>query len=242
MIYVGIDDTDTLETQGTNQLARELVRRLGARAEDVIILRHQLLFDPRVPYTSHNGSASILLRSFAADSLDCVADLTDELRHGVQSWYVDGSDPGLCVATDVPSEVIEFGRRCQRELMTQEHARGLAARWRIHLEGLGGTEQGVIGALAAVGLAAGADDGRLVHATAWPWPDAVCGPQDVRAIRSRGIEEIRCTATGQLVTRGIVDVGKRLRPNRRAGRIVLYVTPAPDSWPAPPFWHAVRLP
>ncbi|MBI3462114.1 MAG: ABC transporter substrate-binding protein [Planctomycetes bacterium] len=242
MIYVGIDDTDTLETQGTNQLARALVRRLGVRADDAMILRHQLLFDPRVPYTSHNGSASILLKSLTTDSIEHVADLIDELRHGVQSWYVHGSDPGLCVASEVPSEVIEFGRRCQRDLMTQEDARCLAARYRIHLEGLGGTEQGVIGALAAVGLAAGADDGRLVHATAWPWPDDLTGPQDVGAIWARGIEEIRCIATGQLVTDGIVDVCKRLRPNRRGGRIVLYVSPAPDSWPAPPFWHAVRLP
>ena len=30
MMYVGIDDTDTLETRGTNQLARQIVRqRLG---------------------------------------------------------------------------------------------------------------------------------------------------------------------------------------------------------------------
>ena len=241
MIYVGIDDTDTLETQGTNQLARAVVRRLGATAEDAMIVRHQLLFDPRVPYTSHNGSASILLKSCPVTSALELRDLIHELRHGVQSWYVDGSDPGLCVATEVQRAVVEFGRRCQREVVTQEEARDLAARHGIHLEGLGGTEQGVIGALAAVGLAAGADDGRVVHAAFWPWPDDLCGPQDVGTIHARGIDEIRCLESGQLVTQGVVDVGKRLRPNRRGGRVMLYVTPAPDSWPAAPFWHAQRL-
>ena len=241
MIYVGIDDTDTLETQGTNQLARALIGRLGAAAADAMIVRHQLLFDPRVPYTSHNGSASILLKSQSAISVAELRDLIHELRHGMQSWYVDGSDPGLCVATEVPRAVVEFGRRCQCEVVMQEEARDLAVRHRIHLEGLGGTEQGVIGALAAVGLAASADDGRVVHAASWPWPDDLCGPQDVGTIHARGIDAIRCTDSGQLVTEGIVDVGKRLRPNRRGGRVILYVTAAPDSWPAPPFWLAVRL-
>ena len=49
MIYVGLDDTDTLEDPGTNQLARHLVRELAGRFHGRIILRHQLLEDPRVP-------------------------------------------------------------------------------------------------------------------------------------------------------------------------------------------------
>lgn len=238
MIYVGVDDTDTLETQGTNQLARALVRRLGSRGNDAVVIRHQLLVDPRVPYTSHNGSASILLRT--ADSADRLHDLIAQLRHGMQSWYVDGSDPGLCVATAVPREVMEFGRRCQHEVVSEMEARELAERFGIHLEGLGGTEQGVIGALAAVGLAAEAKDGRVVHMASWPWPDDLSGPQDVATLRGRGIDEIRSVVSGRLVTEGVVDVGKRLRPARRGDRIVLYVTPAPESWPAPLFWHAVR--
>ena len=42
-------------------------------------------------------------------------------------------------------------------------AREIAATHGIHLEGLGGTEDGVIGALAAVGLMATHDDGRVIH-------------------------------------------------------------------------------
>jgi hypothetical protein len=239
VIYIGIDDTDTLETQGTNQLARMLVARLGVRSPDAMIVRHQLFFDPRVPYTSHNGSASILLKSSPRDS---VTQLIDELRHGVQSWFVHGSDPGLCVTTDVPDDVADFGRRCQREIITQDEARDMAARFGIYLAGLGGTEQGVIGALAAVGLASSGNDGRVVHRASWPWPDDLTGPHEVATLHARGVDEIRCIATNRTITRGIVDVGKRLRPNRRDGRIVLFVSPAPDSWPAPPFWHAVRYP
>ena len=61
VIYVGIDDTDIVGSPGTNQLARLIVRRLGSVARGAVICRHQLFFDPRVPYTSGNGSASIQL-------------------------------------------------------------------------------------------------------------------------------------------------------------------------------------
>src|SRR5437870_2586916 len=58
LIYVGIDDTDTLDTPGTNQLARALAAQIASTHECLLIVRHQLLDDPRVPYTSKNGSAS----------------------------------------------------------------------------------------------------------------------------------------------------------------------------------------
>jgi hypothetical protein len=48
MIYVGIDDTDTVDTPGTNQLARALVARVAEDYQCVLIARHQLLLDPRI--------------------------------------------------------------------------------------------------------------------------------------------------------------------------------------------------
>jgi hypothetical protein len=236
MIFIGIDDTDTLETQGTNQLARVLVKRLNLSS--AIVVRHQLLVHPRVPYTSHNGSASILANGSIPGSME---EFIHGLRHGVQSWFVAGSDPGLCVAKSVPDAVIAFGRRCQQQVVTQQEARELAGRHGVHLEGLGGTEGGVIGALAAVGLAASGNDGRVVHLAAWPWPDELAGPQHLETIRARGIDEVRRADTHEPVTYGLVDVGKRLRPNRRGGRIVLFVTPCSDLSPASARWQAVRL-
>jgi hypothetical protein len=56
-----------------------------------------------------------------------------------------------------------FSLRCKSEVMTQEEARAVAIRAKCHLEGLGGTEQGIIGALAAIGLIVGGNDGRVVH-------------------------------------------------------------------------------
>jgi hypothetical protein len=236
MIYVGIDDTDTADSPGTNQLARALVARLAPSYRCALILRHQLLDDPRVPYTSKNGSASIQLEPRGRAELE---GLTAQLRAGMRAWFKQGSDPGLCVAPRVPPEVTAFGRRCQAEVVSQGEARQLAAACGLHLEGLGGTEGGVIGALAAVGLAACGDDGRVVQLGTWP--DDLSGPQDLAAVRGRGIE-VQQVGSGMPVTEGRVDVGKHLRPNCRAGRVVLFVTPRPAPAGGATAWQAVRLP
>jgi hypothetical protein len=234
MIVVGIDDTDTLDTPGTNHLARALVADLEGRCDLVRITRHQLFFDPRVPYTSHNGSASILLEARGRVSL---ADLAGELRNGMRTRFTPGSDPGLCLTEHVPPSVRDFGRRCKRELIQQTEARKLAATHGIYLEGLGGSEDGVIGALAAVGLAVDGDDGRVVQLG--DWDDTLSGPQPAMVLHDRGIE-IRARDSGLAITDGLIDVGKRLRPNCRGGRIVLFVDAAPPESSAR--WAAVRLP
>ena len=233
MIFVGIDDTDVIGTPGTNQLARAIVRQLGPAGEGSIICRHQLFFDPQVPYTSKNGSASIQLPHGDRVSR---ASLIAKIRDVMQGWFIEGSDPGLAVSESSSSEIAAFAERARTEVVTQTEARQTAARSGCHLEGLGGTEQGVIGALAAIALAAGGNDGRVVHVEGWPYPDDFNGPQPVASIAARGIAEFR-TVSGGPFTADVVDVGKHLRPNWRDGRIVLYVEP-PDEPGAP--WQAVR--
>ena len=207
MIVVGIDDTDTIETRGTNYLAREIVRRAADRWRCHRILRHQLLFDSRIPYTSHNGSASMMFEPIGNAE---PSQLLELCRHTMQEWYVVGSDPGLCMAEMIPDSVRDFGRRCQQEIVNQEQPRQLAAHHGIHLEGLGGTEGGVIGALAAVGLAITGDDGRIIQ---WKsWPDDLSGVQSIAAIHQREIV-VRDYDTGADIPTGLIDVGKHLRPN-----------------------------
>ena len=62
-LIIGIDDTDNLESRGTGHLARQL--GLGLEAAGLCrlknIVRHQLLVSPKIPYTSHNSSASIVV-------------------------------------------------------------------------------------------------------------------------------------------------------------------------------------
>jgi hypothetical protein len=236
MITIGIDDTDIKDTRGTNAVAREILTRLGFDTKGTKLLRHQLLDDPRVPYTSKNGSASIVLEH--ATGAD-IPDLVRGFRKWLREWFIEGSDPGLCVTESVPDDVAAFGHKAQRELIDQREARELAAKHGIHLEGLGGTEQGVIGALAAVGLVSTGDDGRVVHLGGWPWPDDLRATAvDAKAVYERGIDEIRVEATGETVRTGKVDLVKNLRPNLRKGRLVLFVEHAPAGSKAT--WRALR--
>ena len=226
MILVGIDDTDIVDARGTNKLARALAAQVSDGWRCRSILRHQLLFDPRIPFTSHNGSASL---AFEPRGPERPGELLDAIRRGMLADFIEGSDPGLCMAVDPPPAVVEFAQRCRREIVDAAEARSIARAAGIHLEGLGGTEGGVIGALAAVGLAATGDHGRVVQDERWS--DEVQGVAPLDAIRARGVDAVLEEAGGREVRSGLVDVGKKLRPNRRGGRTVLLVEPAgPDRW------------
>lgn len=225
MIYIGIDDTDVIGSPGTNQLARAIVRRLGDVARGAIACRHQLFFDPRVPYTSQNGSASIQLP--LGDTVPR-PQLIDVVREEMLAFFVEGSDPGLAVATSASADMAAFAARAKSDVVTQSDARRIAECSGCYLEGLGGTRQGIIGALAAIALAAAGDDGRVVHMDEWPWPDPFRGVQPVAAVRNRGISDIR-TTSGAAFTGDVVDLGKHLRPNWRGGRVVLFVEPPAET-------------
>jgi hypothetical protein len=225
VIYVGLDDTDTLETSGTVQLARHLVAQLASRWRGVLITRHQLLIDPRVPCTRKNGCVAIGFEPIGKQSVDLLA---DDICQTTIDWCPVGSDPGVCVVADQPSpEIVDFGKACQSQLVSQAQARLLTARHSLILRGLGGTEDGVIGALAAVGLASTADDGRVVYLGKAPVDhydvSGVYGTDDLRQL---GIDDIRCLSDERPIECGRVEVGKRLRPNLRKGRIVLFVSPS----------------
>ena len=235
MIYVGIDDTDMPGTLGTNQNAKMLAARLADNYECELIVRHQLLFDPRVPYTSKNGSASMLFHpAGGADT----AQLIDELRDFLKEHFIEGSDPGFCVTREVPAEITAYGKRCQSEVVDQSVPRELASRLGIHLEGCGGTSDGVIGALAAVGLVAEGNDGRVVYMGGWA--DDLAGREDVETVRRRNVE-VRCLESGTEVKNGTIDVGKHLRPNYRQGKIVLFAQPQSEKEGKAEHWQAIRF-
>jgi len=234
VIYVGIDDTDTLDSRGTNQLAKHMARRLAGRYFCHRIVRHQLLDDPRVPYTSKNGSASLLFEYQGDAAPPAISSFADELAQMMLDNFIPGSDPGLCVTTTVAQPVIEFGRVCQREVVNKKMALQIAASAGVFLKDLGGTGDGIVGALAAVGIAASNDGGRIVQ---WrDWPDDLSGDQAVETLLQRDVG-LREFETQQTVTTGRVDVGKHLRPNWVNGQCVLFVTRQPSQ---PNYWKALK--
>ncbi len=222
MLFIGMDDTDTLESRGTGCLARQIAAELSRDYLVLGVTRHQLLVDPRVPCTRKNSCAAILLDG--DKRLDPSAVLS-RVRAQMLNDFQPGSDPGLCVASQVPPEIIAFGRRSQQHLVTQEQARELASSCSIPLLGLGGDEGGVIGALAAVGLAACGEDGRYVMVGR---SRELAGMQSVPVVLATGIAAVR-RSTGEPVTEGLVQTDK-LRPARLGGQPVAVVTWSGDHW------------
>lgn len=218
---IGIDDTDNLESRGTGHLARTMAAALAKDFTIHGIVRHQLLEDPRVPKTSHNSSASILFEGnpYPLEELAAFA------KKMMFDDYQQGSDPGLCIATNVPAEVVEYGQRARREFVYQDEPRKLAAAHGIYLEGLGGTQDGVIGALAAVGLAQSGNDGRYVLLGSIR---DLKGLQSIEAVLATGISAVQ-TMDGQAVSEGLV-LADKLRPARRNSQPILFVEKQEDHW------------
>ena len=221
MVYIGLDDTDNLDSWGTGQLARLVAADLARTFPVAGVLRHQLLLHPDVPYTAKNSSAAILLAIRDAD----ISLLEKRVAAIILDHYAAGSDPGLALASAVPEQVMEFGRQVQREVVDQAAALRLAAASNISLAGLGGTQAGVIGALAAVGLAASGDDGRYISVGQVRELDGVL---PVAQVLAGGIFELR-TLDGRKVLSGNVEACK-LRPARCGGRPILFVEWGEDAW------------
>lgn len=219
--FIGLDDTDNLESRGTGHLARVMAEALAQNFHVLGVVRHQLLEDERVPKTSHNSSATIL---FEGDPYP-LTELAEFARKMMRDDFQPGSDPGLCVASEIPDEIIRYGQRAQREFLHQQEPRDLAARHGIHLEGLGGTEGGVIGALASVGLSASGNDGRYVQVGSIR---TLSGLQPLDAVLASGIASIR-TLDGQPVSDGLILTDK-MRPARRNGQPILFVEREDDHW------------
>ena len=180
--FVGIDDTDTKDTRGTGFNARQIGKLIEDQKIGIVegIVRHQLFFDPRIPYTSANSSASLEVE---CDDFEALKQLCLDYLNEIAPL---GSDVGLCISEAglIPELVVEWGNRAKVEVLTQQEGRKTANDNGIYLRGLCGTEDGIIGALAAIGLRKGGNDGRFI------W---LKGKQELREIPSGiyQIEQIR---------------------------------------------------
>jgi hypothetical protein len=162
-ILLCIDDTDNLESRGTGELASLLAEEIEVRTWGLtrFVTRHQLLVHPDVPYTSHNSSMC-----FEADiRSEFLEPLISYAGEFLERESAPGSDPGLCVSVVErladQEAIITFGREAKRTVLTKQQAYDLAGRMGVHLSEHGGTGQGVVGALAGVGLRLSGNDGRL---------------------------------------------------------------------------------
>ena len=83
--FIGLDDTDNLESRGTGHLARMMAEALAQDFRVHGVTRHQLLEDERVPKTAKNSCAAIL---FEGDDypLSEIALFARKMMFGARTW------------------------------------------------------------------------------------------------------------------------------------------------------------
>jgi tRNA(Ile2) C34 agmatinyltransferase TiaS len=161
-IFVAFDDTDNLDgAYGTGKVARWFLEDLPEGLTAWGVVRQQLLVHDDIPFTSHNSSACIVLMDEGGYP---EGDLVDRAVAHIERHALPGSDPGLCIAEeDSPAmgRLKAFGRAAAERVLTQAEA--IEAARGVHLSGHGGTNGGIIGSAAAVGLTAAGWFGRFIE-------------------------------------------------------------------------------
>jgi hypothetical protein len=185
------------------------------------VVRQQLLMDDAIPFTTHNSSACAIIE--APDP-----SFTDELisravKH-IERHFIQGSDPGLCLSYEghpALFRLISFGRACATRIMTQKEV--VQAASDVHLSGHGGTNDGIIGAAAAVGLTAYGWGGRFIEfGRLRDFPQKV----HVSDLERSGIAVVSIDRDAQVpAPEDVVDTKDWLRPRLWGGRPVLPVVP-----------------
>jgi hypothetical protein len=233
-LLIGVDDTDNLESRGTGRLVQELIGMLPelGLGEPLGATRHQLFVDDRIPYTSHNSSACIALDIGPAGSCGGEA-VARAVGAFLERESAPGSDPGLAVAVPTAAAAVSaFGARAKREVLTHGEARRLAGEVGIHISAHGGDGGGIIGALAAVGLHAGGDDGRFL----WlPGLRALEGTATYDDLRRRVPIDAACDAGGREPAGSeTIELGTWVRPVLIGGRTILLLEPDGGRWRVAP--------
>ncbi len=224
--YIGMDDTDTLDCgRGTGKLARWFESELPEGCRMWGVARQQLLVHELVPFTSHNSAACIVVD---APGPDLRGPLTEAAAAHMGRHFVEGSDPGLCVAMAGDAgleDLMAFGSLCTHTVVGQDDA--MRAARAVHLSAHGGTSDGIIGAAACVGLTAHGWAGRFIEFGGLRQvPERVT----VEELAAMGIlvasldRDARVPAPGDVVL-----TNNWCRPRLWGGRAVLMVDPEADG-------------
>lgn len=130
-------------------MVRQFVWALPDNCTVVGVIRHQLPRMDDIPFTSNNSSACAIVELSEGKTRRWI---TERAAQHILCQCAPGSDPGLCVAeeSEIDADLVEFGKVATGMRVRQKDAM-VATRY-VDLYGLGGTNDGIIGAAAAIGL------------------------------------------------------------------------------------------
>ncbi|MBI5538954.1 MAG: hypothetical protein HY951_02775 [Bacteroidia bacterium] len=162
VVLIGIDDTDSKTSKGTGFLTRELGKQIEIQnlGKVLNITRHQLFLSKEIAYTNRNNSACIEVSACNYDGL------VEFCKEFVFRNSEKVAQPAIVFAKLelVSDEVIEFAKTAKNKIVTLKDALALIKKNDFLKEDSGKKNNGVIGAIAAIGLRATGNDGRVIWA------------------------------------------------------------------------------
>lgn len=227
-MYVGFDDTDVAGAdRGTGKLARWFGEKLPHGTKLFGTVRQQLPVLEGIPYTSQNSAACLIIDNVDPDGMEELINLAAAHIH---DHFIDGSDPGLCLVSEgseAETNLCNFGRMASSRIVTQKEAMDAART--IHLSGHGGTNDGIIGAAAGVGLTLSGWSGRFIEFGGLRNFNTMVS---VRDLEDHGIRVLSVDRNAMVpALDDIVDTRDWLRPRLWGGSAVLPVeTSGPGAW------------
>jgi len=221
-LLIGIDDTDDNCSKGTGYFSR----KLGCYLEENMlgrvlgISRHQLCTNNRINYTTNNSSACIEI---------CICVEASKLIEGIRNYTKEHTskkaNPGFCVIdmTNVPKSLLDFGLKSKTKIVSVNEAYKIAAEHNIHLEGIKQGASGIIGALAAVGLRATGNDGRMI----WVQGREISEMQGVfvagEIYSTTRVDSIKTLEGFKIPVNATIELNKSARPVIKENTITLFV-------------------
>ena len=218
-IYVGIDDTGNAESVGTGKFARIIAGKISKKYPVYGVTRHQFYVHPDINFSLHNFGAVIHVDT----EEEHVDDIFEIVKEMMQDNFNEDSNPGLAVAHEsrISPAVVAYGKDAKETVLTSKRAWNLALNSNIQLESIGRNANGVIGAIAGLGLASTKNDGRFLQIGKIR---KLKGPQPVEKLIAAGIDGI-FTPDGRSVTGGTVfnEGNKPVKPCPVNGEVILFV-------------------
>jgi len=221
---LGIDDTDSPTSQDTYALALSLGRQMESLsiARLVNLSCHQLWQYPSVSHTSENIASCLLLD---AES-DRLREIDLLCRQTLLRESAPGSNAGYALAAwnQFDPDVVVWGKTCKLTSLNRLDGIALARRCEIAIAGILGNGNGVIGALAAVGLRFEGNDGWIQ----WmPGLDSLRGVFTAMELTQRvSIDGIETERHKRPAITDRIIINDRLKPILLDGRIILPVRSA----------------
>ncbi len=210
-IFVAIDNTDNIESRGTSELAEMLSKTLARKGwgKGGAVTRHQMLIHPDIPYTSHNSAMCFIadMHKTMLDEFICFA------QDFLANESTTGSAPGLCVAdhsgNEITRKLMDFGLSAKERVLEKKDAYNLARILNVHLSEHGGTGQGIIGALAGVGLRMIGNDSRFKGHFKIKPPGALISVGDLK--KTSGVGVVKSLEGQMLDDEEMVILGEKVK-------------------------------